>query len=199
MPSRELYATISERLHDIRKGGICDDHRQADNDEIAACEASRLANERVGGCDETLGIKKQLRKRFPKDNEITLVSQLNGDDRYRTPLSDLGHRWEVGSIFFVCGRYVEYPEYYREGWDHMYGPHKVWLDTRSAQSNECKVCKGLLDKRNKDVPDLDRMVSVANKKGVTMKFPETKTTEIVPHAIERWARGRRVERLYVHG
>lgn len=172
MGRREIDLTVAERMIDLRKGGICEDHREADNATIEACSE----------CDEALGAKKLHRKRAPKEEPLTRASQLRWGERYRTPMSDLGHKWEEG-IYFACGRYVEYPLYYDEGWDHLLGPYWVKPDPRKKQ--KCATCYDAVKERNAKAAVLENTKS-ANKLGVVPKHPADKPEVVIPKAYTQW-------------
>jgi hypothetical protein len=147
--SRELYATVAERLIDIRKDGV-----------------------------ESL-----LRKRTPKGEPLTRASQLVPGGRYRTPMSELGHRWDEG-IFFKCGRYVEYPLYYDEGWHLLFGDYWVKEDPRKQQ--KCAVCYDAVKERNAKRA-VEENIKSANKLGIATKWPEEdKERRAIPRAMTQW-------------
>ena len=87
------------------------------------------------------GMKKALGKRGPKGHVLTHQRELNTTDRYRTPMDDSGHLWKEDTRFFRCGRYVEYPAYYKEDWDLIFGVYWVQLDARKEDGNICSLCK----------------------------------------------------------
>ena len=122
------------------------------------------------------------RKRRPKGDPLTSATQLVRGERYRTPMSDLGHKWEEG-IFFACGRYVEYPEYYNEGWDHLFGVYWVMHDPRKQQ--KCAVCYDAVKERNAKAAVAENTKS-ANKLRVVTQYPVDKAEVVIPKAYTRW-------------
>ena len=170
--SRELQYTVAERTIELRKGGICDDHREADNATIAGCPE----------CEWRNGALRLARKRAPKEESLTSAGQLVPGERYRTPMSDNGHRWDEG-IFFRCGRYVEYPEYYNEGWDHLFGVYWVKPDPRKQQ--KCATCYDAVKARNAKAAVAENTKS-ANKLRVVTQYPVDKAEVVIPEAYTRW-------------
>lgn len=123
------------------------------------------------------------RKRTPKGEPLTRASQLVSGGKYRTPMSDLGHRWEEG-LFFACGRYVEYPLYYQEGWDMLFGPYWVMEDGRKQQ--KCALCYDAVKERNAKRA-VEENIKSANKLGIATKWPEDdKRRRVVPKAYTQW-------------
>jgi len=127
---RELLATKAERLIELRKPVRCSDHKATELEAIEACVK----------CQPD-GVLKLRRKRAPKGHVLKHQRELNTTTRYRTPMDDSGHLWEEDTQFFRCGRYVEYPLYYREGWDHFFGVYWVQVDARKEEGNICALCK----------------------------------------------------------
>jgi hypothetical protein len=145
--------------------------------ELYATVAERAIDLRKDGAEAL------RRKRTPKGEPLTRASQLVSGERYRTPMSDLGHRWDEG-IFFRCGRYVEYPLYYEEGWDHLFGPHWVLPDPRKQQ--KCAVCYDAVKERNAKRA-VEENIKSANKLGVVPKWPEEdKQTRVIPRTYTQW-------------
>ncbi len=139
------------------------------------------------------GPEKLARKRAPKGDPLTSATQLRSDVRYRTPMDDKGHRWEPGTIFFACGRYIEYPAYYEEGWDILFGPYWVKEDTRKQQ--HCAICFNVQAEKQQAQFIADMGVS-ARKFGITPKFPKEDTwQESETSHLTRWIPKHRVTRL----
>ena len=136
------------------------------------------------------------RKRAPKGHVLTHKRELNETDRYRTPMDDSGHLWEVGTKFFRCGRYIEYPLYYYEGWDAAFGTYWVQIDTRAEKGNICSLCNA--DRKAdvdlvKSYADIER---AARKFNVTVHYPAPDVEENdIPEAYTRWI-GEKANRLY---
>jgi hypothetical protein len=142
------------------------------------------------------GPEKLLRKRRPKGTEVKHRKELNADDMYRTPMDDSGHLYRDGSIFFECGRYVEYPYFYDEGWDMFFGPYYVQVDTRKRDGNLCVLCKAqraaAAEQEKWDLAS----ERAARSHGVTTKYPAAKKRDDTPPEAIRWLGRDKARRLY---
>jgi hypothetical protein len=143
------------------------------------------------------GAEKLRRKRWPKGHVVTDRRELDETTMYRTPMDDSGHLWERGSIFFRCGRYIEYPHYYSEGWDHLFGVYWVQVDTRKEQGNICAFCK---ESRTAEAEQAERDAEVeiaARKYNVSPVYPKQHTMNLKPRHLRVWLDNDRLEQLHV--
>ena len=130
------------------------------------------------------GPEKMMRKRAPKGTVLTDKRQLREGEKYRTPMSDDGHLWEVGTRFFRCGMWIEYPKYYDEGWHVLLGPYWVQVDERKGKL--CVQCKPSGGDPNWD----EAIAKTAAKFGVETKRP----SEGPPRKYTIWIGAERLRR-----
>ena len=142
------------------------------------------------------GPDKLRAKRAPSGRPLLSANELRADVKYRTPMDDSGHLWMEGTRFFECGRYVEYPWYYVEGWDHILGQRYVQVDERKG--NVCALCKAARKKVADGRAWQDELQRAAKKHGVRQKRPalaKPRDSE-QPPAYVAWI-GQKVRTLYV--
>lgn len=145
------------------------------------------------------GHEKLGNKRWPNGPVITDAADLRTDVMYRTPMDDSGHLWLEGTIFFLCGRYVEYPWYYEEGWDLLLGTD-LWCqeDTRQEKNNLCAYCKEFRKAAQEQAKWDAACEKAARRHGVTTVYPKGhRLEEKTPSAYTAWLPKKRLEQLYV--
>ena len=136
---------------------------------------------------------KLARKRRPKGDTVTDKQHLVEGTWYRTPMDDSSHLWCGDGNATVCGRYLEYPWYYHEGWDVFFGEYWVQVDTR--KNGQCALCRTVDKKAKQDAVWLQEIEAAADKYGVTPKYPEDRRPDRWPPRLRPWQEA--ASRLYV--
>lgn len=136
-----------------------------------------------------------MRKRTPTGKTVDRLSDLDTTTWYRTPMDDSSHLWDGVGNGTLCGRYLEYPQYYSDGWDLIFGPYWVQVDER--KNGQCALCKGQVKARDKQIKLDMEAEAAARKFSLTTRHPEGLAVgqDERRSDIERWSKAAR--HLYV--